>query len=296
MTTSTESNRSLLAVDSHVHLYHKDDLIPALDTTAACHRTLNHADTAMTPTAVVLVLAEPRERNTFARLRRQLESATYATLSSRWQLHPTAERISLVAKHIEGAETFLIGGQQIVTSEHLEVLSIATEQTIADRLPLAATLAAVEKAGGFPILPWGVGKWLFERGDLICKLIRANAHAARAPFALGDNGGRPRFWEWVKQFDMAKEYDIPIISGSDPLPASRSRRGAASFGTLIRCRFDRIRPAASLLAAITERTCEAEPFGKLARPTDFLCEQLALRLRRCDSTVNEDAVRICEEI
>lgn len=296
MTASTESNRSTLAVDSHVHLYHQDDLIPALDATVACHNALHQKNGAGASAAVVLVLAEPSERNTFARLRRQLESDTPATLSSRWQLHPTAENISLVAKHIEGAETFLIGGQQIVTSEQLEVLSIATEQSIADRLPLATTLAAVEKAGGFAILPWGVGKWFFERGDLICKLIRANAHAAKAPFALGDNGGRPRFWEWVTQFDMAKAYDIPIISGSDPLPVSGPRRGAASYGTLLRCHFDHARPAASLLTAITERACEAKPFGTLARPTDFMQEQLALRLRRCRSTVNKDAVQICEEI
>lgn len=264
-------------MDSHVHLYHWDDLVPILDC-ALTYRNTRLVVGNSTEVSVVLVLTEPRERDTFAGLQKQVHKGPSVALSPEWQLNVTAESRSLCATHIEGANVFLISGQQIVTGERLEVLAIATEQTITDHLPLKATLAAVEQAGGFPILPWGVGKWLFGRGQLVCKLIRENGNSPRAPFALGDNGGRPWFWSWVKQFNMAKRYGIPIVSGSDPLPCGSRRHAAANFGTLIRCSFDRERPAASLLAAISERSCDIEPFGDLEGSMDFMRDQLALRL------------------
>ncbi|WP_136798205.1 hypothetical protein [Desulfosediminicola ganghwensis] len=278
MTQPPEGNTSTVLLDSHVHLYHWSDLVPILDSARVCHQEQDTAHHSHNPaSAVVLVFTEPRERDTFARLKRQLESESTTPLAPDWQLHSTAEPLSLIATHTDGAEIFLISGQQIVTRERLEVLSIATEQSIADRLPLAATLKAIEDAGGFPILPWGVGKWLFRRGKLVSQLIRENDNPVHAPFALGDNGGRPQFWRWVKQFDLARTHNIPVISGSDPLPCSNRRHVAANFGTLISCCFDRERPAMSLLKAIAERTCDTRPFGALTRSMDFMRDQLALR-------------------
>lgn len=268
-----------MAVDSHVHLYHWKDLTSVLDRGRACLTRMNGADSSAPPTAVLLVLAEPAARNTFGRLKTQIQPGTSVALSPQWLLAPTGESLSISAKHIDGSDIFLISGQQVVTREKLEVLSIATGQTIPDGLPLKATLDQIVNAGGFPILPWGVGKWLFGRGKIINSLIRENT-AATGFFALGDNGGRPRFWRRVEQFEMARSADIPIISGSDPLPCGSRRQAAASFGTLIRCSFDRQKPAASLLAALTQGSCDTQPFGDLARPLDFFRDQLALRFTR----------------
>ena len=82
----------------------------------------------------------------------------------------------------------------------------------------------------------------------------------------------------VDQFDKARRYDLPILNGTDPLPASTTKRGAGSYGTIICCRFSPEEPARSLLAALCNRSTEQLGYGKLETPAAFLRDQIALRL------------------
>jgi hypothetical protein len=245
-----------------------------LDTALASFTDAVHTQKGKVPFSGMLVLTEPRVRDTFPKLRSQLHSEQPCRLNSEWILEPTDETLSLAAVHSSGAKIFLISGQQVVTRENLEVLAIASEQTIPDRQNLQETLKAIRQHDGYPVLPWAVGKWLLGRGKLINRAIADNGGK---PLGIGDNGGRPAFWTMVGQFEQARLYDLPILRGSDPLPVKGSRT-AGSYGTLMSIPFDPTKPAKSLLDALCDKSCERIDFGVLEAPLSFVKDQIALRL------------------
>lgn len=271
----TSSETDILAVDSHVHLYDWVNLVPMLDAALASFTDAVNNIKEGKDFYGVLVLTEPRERDTFAKLRNQAQTESPCMLNSDWTLQTTGESLSLAAVHANGATLYLISGQQVVTRESLEVLSIATEQSIPDRMSLEETIQGIRVRDGFPVLPWGVGKWLFGRGKLINRAIEENGGK---PLAIGDNGGRPNFWTMVGQFNKAKLHDLPILNGTDPLPTPKTQRTAGSYGNIICCKFDTDKPAKSLLTALTDTSCERVAYGALEAPAAFVLDQVLLRL------------------
>lgn len=276
MPESETTANHFLAVDSHVHVYDWVNFVPMLDGALDAFSEAVKKYKNTTSFSGILALTEPAQRDTFSRLALQLsDKETRCALSGNWHLERTAEPLSLKACHADGTPIYIISGQQTVTREKLEVLSIFTSQTIPDRQTLAETLAAIKARGGYPILPWGVGKWLFGRGKVVSQQIQ---EAARGQFGVGDNGGRPAFWKKVAQFDLAKRHDLPILQGSDPLPVSELRRGAGSFGNLITCPFDPDHPGKSLCDALRANSCERIAYGPPETFTHFFKDQLSLRL------------------
>ncbi len=225
------------------------------------------------PLRGVLVLTEPQTRPSFADLQRDLRGK--AATKGAWTLTGTEEDISLRATHPSGDTLFLLSGQQIITRENLEVLSLLAPATATDGLSLPETVAEVLRIGGLPVLPWGVGKWLGKRGAIVSNFLRATTVR---PLFLGDNGGRPAFWRSIPQFDQAREAGIAILRGSDPLRCSYSRRGAGSFGNLPTCPFDSDRPGNSVREALTAPAPALQDFGNLEQPWFFCKDQLALRI------------------
>lgn len=267
------TDSQLLALDSHVHFHDLTDLPGLLDSTLqTLNKAASHAGTN-TPLTGLLVLTEPRTRPTFAGLRQRIGQHA-RTEADAWTLAATGEEISLQATRSGGERLFLLSGQQIVTRENLEVLSLLATPEVPDGLPLAKTVACVLRLGGLPVLPWGVGKWLGARGRIVSDFLETNQY----PVFVGDNGGRPAFWQSIPQFDQARAAGIAILRGSDPLRCSHRRRGAGSFGNLLACPLDPARPAMSLRMALNAGSSSLADFGRLERPWYFLKDQLALRI------------------
>ena len=109
----------------------------------------------------------------------------------------------------------VIGGRQVVTKENVELILLGCIEPVADGQALQDLLSAYQHRYGV-ILPWGFGKWLGKRGTIINQLF-ANKGMR---FCLGDNAGRPSAWKTVQQFQLADQYDVPVVAGSDPLPIS----------------------------------------------------------------------------
>lgn len=275
MSESKTNNNHLLAVDSHVHLHDWLHFVPMLDSalSAFTRAVSQHKNTNVF--SGILVLTEPVGRDTFPRLKTQLEtSEDQCRLNSNWHLEATGEDLTIAACHVTGARIYLVSGQQIVTRENLEVLSIYTPQSINDRLNIRETIKEVEKFGGFPVLPWGVGKWLFGRGKLVSCLIEEKK---KQRFGIGDNGSRPTFWQHVPQFALARKHDLPLLHGSDPLRVSEARRSAGSSGDLIICPFDSRYPGKSLVNALKENSYERISFREPEKAGHFFKDQIALR-------------------
>ena len=278
MFESETTGSRLLAVDSHVHVYDWANLVPMLDSALKNFSKAVEGRDKNGSFSGVLLLTEPSRRDTFSRLVHQLkDGASRCSLSGGWSLEKTAEPLSLRAVSQSGTALYIICGQQVVTRENLEVLSVFTPQTVPDGMTLAETLADIQARGGYPILPWGVGKWFSGRGKVVRQQIQ---EATGGKLGIGDNGGRPWFWKRVSQFELARKQHLPILRGSDPLPVSERRRTAGSFGNLIICPFDSEHPGKSLCDALRANRYERIAYGSAESTVNFFRDHIALRLKR----------------
>ncbi len=82
------------------------------------------------------------------------------------------EKCSLVFETAGSNFIIIIAGQQIITDEKLEVLSLGTQQKIEYSLSLEETVKRINNIGAIPILPWGVGKWLGRRNEVLNAFIK----------------------------------------------------------------------------------------------------------------------------
>ncbi len=239
----TEKTR--LMVDGHVHIYDCYDLETFFRTAAAhldyFYKTLYSNGN---PYVKMLLLTEARNNDFFSRWR---ESGTLPGAAG-YRFGETNEETSVVLSKEGKPQCYIIRGRQIVTRENLEVLSIGSAQRIADGLPIETVIETLIDNNEIAVLAWGFGKWLFKRGKVIERLIRT----FRTPYLLiGDNSGRPTFWPTPGTFKLAAAANIPIISGSDPLPFPEEVRKAGTFGFSVEGEFDAEEPLKSLANILT---------------------------------------------
>lgn len=239
-------------VDAHVHLHDparaQDDLRQA---------AVGFAEAGSRGHPAVVMLAERAGYDVFAQLAVQLGA--------------TGEDESLWYEHA-GQRVLVVAGRQIVTSEGLEILGLATRTHIPDGLPAGEVLQRLTQADAIPVLPWGVGKWLGRRGLLVDGLI---SRAQRGRLFLGDNGGRPRWWR-VSQF----AHGLPVLAGSDPLPLPGSASAIGRFGSLVGTHINEQQPALSLKRALRDPATRIATYGRLAPALRFITDQTRLRLAR----------------
>jgi hypothetical protein len=241
-----------ILVDAHVHLHDParalDDLRQAAIAFATFGKILNPA---------VVMLAERAGYDVFRRLATKLES--------------TGEPESLWFEHAD-QRLLVVAGRQIVTSEGLEVLGLATREQIPDGLPAQQVRARLYDTDALVVLPWGVGKWLGKRGRLVDQLIES---ATPGRLFLGDNGGRPSWWR-VPQFSRG----FPVLAGSDPLPIPGSARTIGRFGSVVGVTLSEESPAGSLKQALRDPTTRIGTYGRSAPALRFFTDQTRLRISR----------------
>ena len=275
MLSQTTSGDSMLAVDSHVHIHDLTDPAALFETTLRTFKNTLGLSASQQAFVGMLILTEPQTRQSFPNLLGLIPQDRTALSLPGWNLERTGEDISLRAVHSSGDMLFLLAGQQIVTEDKLEVLSLLTRRLIPDNLGLRETIQQILQVGGLPVLPWGIGKWLGRRGKIVSEFLE---NPRETPIFLGDNGGRPSFWRSIPQFRQAEKRGIGILRGSDPLRCSFNRRPAGSFGNLLPCQVDQAHPGQSLRQALLADTLNLGVFGDLEHPLNFFRDQLALRI------------------
>ena len=242
------TNRAVrVAIDAHVHLHSASEALVALG-------IANDRLAAAGGEVGVVMLAERDGYDVFDSLRHELIA--------------TDEPESLWFD--ESRKLLVLAGRQIVSSEKLEILALATGACMPDGAPAEKVVADMDAADAIVVLPWGVGKWLGKRGALVNRLTSA---ADRARLFLGDNGGRPAAWR-VPQFDGK----LKTLAGSDPLPLPGWPQAIGSFGSTLNVALEPSTPSASLKRALRDPATPLESFGKLASPLRFLVDQTRLRL------------------
>jgi hypothetical protein len=192
-----------------------------------------------------------------------------------WEIQNTAEPASVIAQSGASRRIVIVAGRQIVTTENLEVLALATKQRFEDGLPIDATLSAVNAAGAIAVIPWGFGKWWGRRGSIVSRLMKERANFG---FFLGDNSGRPRLMSAPTQFKEAQAKGVQILPGSDPLPFASECWRPGSVGLMFRGTLSEVTPAADLKALLQSRLGAAKRYGDLEGSIRFVRNQCAMQL------------------
>lgn len=260
-----------ILADAHVHLR---SLAQLTSLAQAAQRNFLAATQSLCPAEPperVLFLTESADEPAFAPLARW--AATQANPTDGLSLHPTAEKQSLRLTLADERNLHIIGGRQIVTQEGIEVLALGHIRPYGDGLPMTSVLRDLAQEEALLVLPWGVGKWLGHRGEIIARML---AGWQGEHLFVGDNGNRPRCWPLPASFRAgAANRNLP---GSDPLPLPGQEERVGSYGFACQGAFDHDRPFHSLATLLRDPATIIRPYGRPERFWRFCTNQARLRL------------------
>jgi len=258
--------RSGALIDAHVHYYSAYDTQRFLDAASAGfeRQAEGHA-------VRILCLAESATDNWFGSL-----TEPDSLEQTNWRCFPTQEGQSLrLKRQSDNAELLIIAGHQCVTVEDIEVLMLGQCAKHPDGQPAEIVVQAALDAGAIPLLPWGFGKWLGARGELVASLLDTFGHK----LLLGDNSGRLNGTPTPALLREGQERGHYLLSGSDPLPMRGEEHKVASFGAFIEGDVSNDTPFADLKALIANGAAP-ESFGGGESLLRFVRNQLLMQKRK----------------
>ena len=263
---TSQTDPTPLLVDAHVHLHDCFELVSFLDAAITNFKAQNHQQDTTEPVTGALLLSEVSGVDAFTK-----RVKAYANTSvSDWEICPTQETYSCWARHADGHSILIAAGRQVVTTEGIEVLALITEKLIPDGLSIEDTIKQVVVAGGLPVVPWGVGKWIGKRGNLVEHQLRTS----EAQLFAGDNGGRPGFWSLPAYFQQRAQ-----LPGTDPLPLPEEVSRAGSYGFFTQGTLDEETPGQSLKQILQDPDVSIAPYGRSLPPLKFIKNQALIRMR-----------------
>ena len=269
----------MLLIDAHVHIYDCFDLWKFFDAAYANFRSaaekLGHKDDF----TGILLLAETSKDKRFYHLSEYTDGKDLpdGKKAGEWKFYHTDENCSLYAKSEGLKKLVVIAGRQVVTAEGLELLALGTDQSFKDFSQIKVSIEKVKEKNGIAVIPWGFGKWMGRRGDILRELIET---AENGDFYLGDNGGRPSLMPAPYHFSLAKKKRIRILPGTDPLPFRSEQKRAGSFGLSCRAKINPNYPTQSTKNAITDNKCTTYSYGSLERNIYFISKQIRMQFKK----------------
>ncbi len=266
-----------ILIDGHIHIHPAVDLNRLLD---AAWKNFTKNQQLLFPDSIhcsfVLLLAEGKENNVFSTLYKN--TTVESKINPRgWNFVSTGETNSILAVQNE-KQLLLIAGRQLISSEKLELLSLFCPKIFPDnKYSLNELAKLVTNAGGIPLLAWGVGKWLGQRGRIIQEFLK---NPPVPVFFVGDNGNRPLFWRYPKLLVQAEEQGVPSLSGSDPLPiADHDLRAGSYGGGLDNVDLSTKHPADDLSQLLSSNG-NIIPFGRGVGCIQFFRDQVQVNLQK----------------
>ena len=143
----------------------------------------------------------------------------------------------------------LIAGRQVVSAENIELFALGRDLEIEDRLPAEEVLQRIIGSGAIPAFAYSPGKWIGARGWITDRILKSNRSAG---LAIGDSSLRPSVWLSPPLFSAARELNLPIIAGSDPLPFAGEENLIGTYGILYNGHFDLNAPFESWKRILSE--------------------------------------------
>ncbi|MGF1476381.1 MAG: class I SAM-dependent methyltransferase [Geminicoccaceae bacterium] len=262
-----------IPIDAHVHVYDAFGWQAALDAAAGNFRRYRPRPADPGEPLGILLLTDTARAPAFAELLEKSDDLVG------WKLEERSDPGFRALINQESESVWVMAGRQIITDEGLEVLALATDAAIADGVPLRDCLAAVNDTGGIAVLPWGFGKWIGPRGNLVKEWIGADR--ADADFALlGDNGGRPQPAPDAPVLVAGRQARIPVLCGSDPLPLASGADRVGAFGSWLEIDLQDDRPVEAVRRALRALSETPDTFGSRVGWARFARDQIGLRLAK----------------
>lgn len=270
------TNRRYILADAHVHIYNCFNYSKFFDSSLNNFLYAAKQKRMYSATQNVLLLAESSGYNKFDFLTQIAREEKY--LEDVWFFRETLEdcalRLEKKQQQQQQQNLFLFAGSQIVTYEKLEVLALLCKTRIPDGLTLKETIDQVTRNGGLPVIPWGFGKWIGHRGEILNHFLsKTNPNEV----FLGDNSGRPSFWKNSPIFAKAQKSGIKILPGTDPLPFPQQAKRPGSYGFLLEGFLDNDQPAKSFKHALLSTQTQPISYGSLEKPLVFLQNQIKMQ-------------------
>jgi len=264
-------------VDGHVHIYDCFDLSQFLEAAYGNFKEQARLRCNDDDFTGVLLLSERASENYFQALSRYAGNnrSIVSAGGKEWNVRATGEMCSLLVGNELDDQMFVIAGRQLITRENLEVLALITMQGFSDGLPITVLIEDINRYGAIAVIPWGVGKWMGGRGEVVGSLL---TEENRGKLFLGDNGGRPGFWPPPVHFTKAGQIGIHVIPGSDPLPLKTEGERCGSYGFAVRGVLSPDYPGRDLGRLLGKDSVIIEPYGELESTGRFVRNQLLLRL------------------
>jgi len=262
---------TLFLCDSHVHIYDCFDLDLFFDSSWNNFYHQAQLQFPQTDFCAILLLTEAKLDHWFLKLRGN------QTPAGNWSFHETNESSSLFAQNTDGHKILIINGRQIVTSENLEVLALATTNELPDGKPIASVVEWAINNDAIPVIPWGFGKWWGSRGRVLTRLL--DSFSADELF-LGDNSGRPWFLGKPSHFAVAESEQRRILPGSDPLPFQSESKRPGSVGFSFTGTLDINAPAKCLRDLLKDPNTTIATYMHRERLIPFVRNQVAMQIKK----------------
>ena len=263
-------------LDGHVHMEHEDMFLDVVENSLTNMRLAADSKQQGQPLRGMLLFAELAGQSWGPVVQNWAVSGKQFTGRSTWQIRATSESHAVICENKQGDQVCCIIGKQVNTAENIELLLFASK-TAYEKQPLIESVTHALQEDALVIVPWGVGKWLGKRGQLITSML---VDTEIEGYYLGDNGNRPWFWKVVSQFKVAREKQVPLICGSDPLFLPGEVKRVGSYGNIVPTQLNLEYPLQSLMEALEGKTVSMVAYGQLQKLYSFFMSQIRLRFAR----------------
>jgi hypothetical protein len=254
----------MLPVDGHVHFHALDRVVATLDAAAANFQVHGQRDSGLL--GILLLTQSSRER-VFEALREQRACGP-------WTIRACAgEDESLRAEHRE-RRIVVVCGRQIRCESGLEVTALGTTAVFPDGLPLEEAIREVQSRGALVSLPWGFGKWLGARGQVVRDALRRHPPGS---LAICDNGSRLGVSGQPALVRECGALGYPILPGTDPFPFGSDYLRAGSFGFLA-AEPDESAPWRGLAGWLKSLESSPPAYGTAVGPLRFLVNNIGIQV------------------
>ncbi|OVE73836.1 hypothetical protein BVX94_02655 [bacterium B17] len=234
-----------IVLDTHVHIYDCYDLDMFFGSAFA--NLAKHGNGS----SKALLLAERNDCNFFDRLQKNGKAG-------KWKVSDGGSGEYFTVVNEIGNKLHVFAGRQVVTAERLEVLSLLSNRMIDDGLPARDVINASQDAGAVPVLTWALGKWMFERGKVVSRLVE---ESKPGELLIGDSFMRPAYCSEPSLMQDARKYGLGVIAGTDPLPFAGDETIVGRYASLIDAELDFADPAASLRKVLCSEKPDVRTVG-----------------------------------
>ncbi|MFZ1289736.1 MAG: hypothetical protein WAR79_06585 [Melioribacteraceae bacterium] len=265
-------NNAFLLIDSHVHIHDCFDTNEFFESVFENFENIAEEINKSEDWIGILLLSEISGINYFNKLINN-DSIIDA---KKFSIRKTEENNSLIIENNKSQILIIVAGKQIIARDGIEILALCSNSEFENGKDVEHTVREINKIGGIPVLPWGVGKWLGSRKKIIENYVRESKDF----FFLGDNSARPSFWSEPQIFKLGKLKKHFVLPGTDALPITSEQNKTGSYGFSLEEEINLRYPASEVKRIFINLHEQPVFFGKHESTLRFFKNQILMQANK----------------